>query len=637
MAHRRKPGSHSTMSVPTIEFSLSRLSPDDHQHPDLFAAKTVAMQFLRDFQRHGIHLPAAERKRLVGISDEMLDVGRKFFAGTGTSARPTWVSKKEAGRLGSGFACSLEYDQMDERAELDPCDWAAHTLLQQHPEEEVRRRIWLSQRQSSSEQIGLLETLLKLRHQFARLTGKANWAEVVLEDKMAGSPENVMAFLDGLSAQNKPLALQELASLITNLPSHPHQTIIHPWDREYYLHLSATTKSKRRTVSSSNNLSSYFSVGSCLEGLSRLFSTLYGISFQVETPEGPDEVWDSSVVKLGVIDEEEGRLGTIYCDLFQREGKPAGAAHYTIRCSRRTDLDQDMLDLDFFHQQPLDHPIIDHIFPDPALSEPLHTPVTTIPGKPGTYQRPIVVFSCSFDPPDPVTRQPSLLAWSDVETLFHEMGHAIHWTRCATDYVELPSILMEHICRSAEVLELYARHYVDDRPLGYERFEGELWEMEGGSQAVGSQGQIVLAALDQHLHSEPGAQTGFDSTAVYAEVSARYAVPWSPSQGVQEDQWQARFGHLYGYGASYYAYLFDRVIAKHIWRSLQLSSAALQTPLISRHNGLRIKNHLLVHGGSKDPWLCLAHFFQNIGTQPLQPLRAGGKSALQSVAKWGLL
>jgi len=412
----------------TIEFSLSRLSPEDHQHPDLFAAKTVAMQFLRDFQRHGIHLAAGERKRLVAISDEMLDVGRQFFAGTGMSGRPTWVSRQEAGRLGTGFACSLEYDHMHERAELDPYDWAAHTLLQQHPEECVRRRIWLSQRQSSSHQIALLEGLLKLRHQFARLTGKANWAEVVLEDKMAASPENVMAFLDGLSAENKPLALQELASLTSLLPSsssHPHPSIIHPWDRDYYVHLAAAKSSRRRT-STSNNLSSYFSVGSCLEGLSRLFSTLYGISFQVETPEGPDEVWDSSVVKLGVIDEEEGRLGTIYCDLFQREGKPAGAAHYTLRCSRRTDLDHDMLDWDFFHHQPLDQPIIDHIFPDPALSEPLHTPVTTIPGKPGSYQRPIVVFSCSFEPPDPVSRQPSLLAWPDVETLFHEMGHAIH-------------------------------------------------------------------------------------------------------------------------------------------------------------------------------------------------------------------
>jgi len=134
-----------------------------------------------------------------------------------------------------------------------------------------------------------------------------------------------------------------------------------------------------------------------------LFSTLYEISFQVEMTEKPDEVWALLVAKRGVIDEEEGRLGTIYCDLFQREGKPAGATNYTHRCCRHHQPGPRHADWDFFHQQPLDQSIINHILPNPALSEPLHTPVNTIPAKPGSYQRRIVVFSCSLKSPDPVS------------------------------------------------------------------------------------------------------------------------------------------------------------------------------------------------------------------------------------------
>ncbi|KAH9456512.1 hypothetical protein Pst134EB_012709 [Puccinia striiformis f. sp. tritici] len=628
-----------------LEFSLSRLSPIEQDHPDLFAAKTVGLQFLRDFQRHGIHLQTKEREKLVDLSDEMLSVGRMFFAGTNDNPTPTWITKNEAKQLGNGFVSDLEFNH-NQRSEIDPSDWHAHTLLRQHPDPSVRKRIWFSQRNSTDDQIELLENLLKLRYQFARLTGKNNWADVALEDKMIGNQDNVMAFLNGLDSETRPIALNELKLL-----QNSSQDNLNPWDRDYYAH--SFTSNRTRDQLMTTNLSSYFSVGSCIQGLSQLFSRIYGISFVVESPDNPQELWHESIVKLGVMDEDEGRIGTIYCDLFDRTSKTTGAAHYTVRCSRRTDLDEDHKDFEFAESGlNNDTPIVDHIFPDLANSEPLKVPVTNRNGKPGTYQRPVVVFSCTFDPPDPITRQPSLLAWSDVETLFHEMGHAIHsmigqteyhnvsGTRCPTDFVELPSILMEHFARSSEVLSLFASHHTDpNRKLDVIRFKQHLQTLEF-IKGIETQSQIGLAALDQHFHSDIVAHNPFNSTLEYSKIDHHYSIyPSSTnlgSTGDGEDRWHARFGHLYGYGASYYSYLFDRVIAQKIWSTLFRNSVHhhrrgdSEDGVLSRTNGERIKSSILKWGGSRDPWKCLEDVIQD------GSLADGGIEAVQTVGKWGL-
>ncbi|WAR55016.1 hypothetical protein PtB15_4B634 [Puccinia triticina] len=576
----------------------SALDHPEVNHPDLFAAKTVALQFLRDFQRHGIHLPEDDRRKLVEISDEMLTVGQLFFSGSAGSLEPTWVTRGEAGEIGSGFVAGLDFAGRGGRAALDPSEWPAHMLLRQHPSEAVRRRIWLAQRQAPDAQVALLDGLLRLRYQFARLTGKDSWADIVLEDKMAANARNVTGFLDGLAATTRPIALAELQRLAPGRPA------IAPWDRDFYGHLAASKAQKTGHPA----LPAYFSVGRCLEGLSLLFTRIYGISFHLETPDGPGELWHPSVVKLAVLDDREGRLGTIYCDLFDRPGKSPGAAHYTVRCSRRTDLDQPHLDPSFFHTLDPSTPLLDHIYPHPLPPDPLPSPAAKREGLPGTFQRPIVVFSCSFSPPcahsDSSPGQPSLLAWSDVETLFHEMGHAIHsmvgqtefhnvsGTRCATDWVELPSILMEHFASSAETYH-----------------------------------QVELALLDQRLHSARVARSAFSCTNEHAALERQYAL-FAPQT---EDRWVARFGHLYGYGAAYYAYLFDRVIARKIVARLYDDNGSGPAGMLDRAKGERIKTALLAPGGSRDPWHCLQDLLghDELGFD-------GPASAVMAVTRWGL-
>jgi len=149
-------------------------------------------------------------------------------------------------------------------------------------------------------------------------------------------------------------------------------------------------------------------------GLSRLFQHLYGISLRpAESATG--EVWHTDVHKLEVVDQDKGIIGWIYADLFARKGKASGAAHYTVRCSRRTDDDDRERDgtvsgMEVGIRESQEFEAVKH---------------HRIPNQAGVYQLPLVVLLCEFPRPT-VVHGATVLEWHDVLTLFHEMGHAMH-------------------------------------------------------------------------------------------------------------------------------------------------------------------------------------------------------------------
>lgn len=183
------------------------------------------------------------------------------------------------------------------------------------------------------------------------------------------------------------------------------------WDRDFYA--ARVPNSLFPTPPSQALLSPYFSVGSCIAGLSSLFNALYDIHFEVQQMESGEMWLEGDVQKLAVIDEREGKIGEIYCDLFAREGKPPGAAHFTVRCSRRLDDDEAEGDFPFLAAAE-----------DKVSSFPITSPVYSSALKSGKHQFPVVMLTCEFDRPD--GQRPGLLTWQEVETLFHEMGHAMH-------------------------------------------------------------------------------------------------------------------------------------------------------------------------------------------------------------------
>ena len=508
---------------------------------------------------------------------------------------------------------------------VDPHSWEGRVLARQHPDEDVRRRLTVAAQAAPEEHVEVLDELLRTRARLAALVGRDSWAEVALEDKMARTPGNVLGFLDSLNKHNRPLAQADLRLLqqakaqdVGRLGS----STIQAWDRDYY--------SDRVGLGGSNlpDLSPFFSVGSCFLGLPRLFTALYGIRFEVEDTRA-GEVWDAEVRKLRVVDEDEGVIGTIYCDLFARAGKQAGAAHYTVRCSRRVDDDDAAGDFDSAGFATLEDGRRVHAADVSAGL--IDAPEVRWRGREGVHQEPVIVLVCGFGHEGRATAEKAFLQWHEVETLFHEMGHAIHsmigrteyhnvsGTRCATDFVELPSILMEHFVASPQVLDLFAKHSQTGRTLPRAVLRDLLAERQRFS-ALETSSQIAMAALDQHVHSAQARAPGFSSAALLPAVAEVYhVIPHVPGAA-----WQTQFGHLFGYGATYYSYLFDRSIAARVYARL-----FARDPL-SREQGEVFKQGLLKWGGGRDPWEMVG------GVVGSDAVASGPDEGMREVGRWGI-
>ncbi|KAG8715688.1 Mitochondrial intermediate peptidase [Ceratobasidium sp. 423] len=577
--------------------AIARLSPEEKQ---------VALLFIRDFEKSGIHLPEAQRSQFVTLSDTILSLGRQFLTEAAAPRPDAKVRIQDLTGVPLNVIRSLpSKDIRKGEAWVTPNSWEARMILRYAKDPNVRREVFTASNALIPEYVDTLEALLKSRYELAKLVGSPSYAAMTLGEKMAQDQNSVNEFLHSLASYHRPLVeveLGKLAKIKQDEEGTQKTPEILAWDRDYCITRYASERSSPVAP-----VNSFFSVGTVIQGLSRLFHHIYGMTFRAEDIR-PGEGWDPYVRKLAVIDESEGIVGWIYMDLFARDAKPGGAAHFTVRCSRK------MTDSELAEREVEGLP-------------PLAVDGMQLRGRNGLYQLPVVVLMCDFTvPTDGV---PSLLNWHEVETLFHEMGHAMHsmigrtdyhnvsGTRCATDFVELPSILMEHFAASSPVLATYSRHYSTGLPLDFSNLQAQI-QAQSPVPALETHSQILMAALDQAYHSSSG-----DSLSTTSEL-VKLQKELGGIQVAPNTAWQTQFGHLFGYGASYYSYLFDRAIASQVWKKV-----FARDPL-NREMGERYKREVLRHGGSKDPWHMLAALFDE------PELADGGAKAMKKVGEWGI-
>ncbi|KXJ73337.1 hypothetical protein RP20_CCG016041 [Aedes albopictus] len=230
----------------------------------------------------------------------------------------------------------------------------------------------------------LLSELLKSRHELATTCGFKTYAHRALKASTVETPEMVNEFLQTLNEELKPRAERDFA-LMQKMKNAENrfESPLATWDTPYF----TSTLKKRCLQASASEFSPYFSLGACMEGLNLLMNSLYGISLE-NTEMEPGESWSHDIYKLAVTHESEGLLGHIYCDLFERPGKPNQDCHFTIQGGK--------------------------VMPD------------------GSYQNPIVVVMLNLS--QPRWSGPTLLTPSMVDNLFHEMGHAMHSMLARTEY-----------------------------------------------------------------------------------------------------------------------------------------------------------------------------------------------------------
>ncbi|MED6247195.1 hypothetical protein ATANTOWER_004240 [Ataeniobius toweri] len=506
--------------------------------------KRVAELFMFDFEISGIHLDDKLRKQAVALHVKLLDLNNEFLI---SSHVPNRIAKSAIPEhLQVHFASEGSFIQIGGLHADSPDD-----LLR-----EVAYRIYLY---PNADLMECLEELLKCRYKLAKLVGYDSYGHRALKGTMAKNPETVMSFLQLLTeklSQRTAKDFQMMRDMKKKL--NPRNAELMPWDHPF---LSGVLRAERYNIEPSL-YSPYLSLGACMEGLNNLFSQLYGVSLMSEHP-GAGEMWSDDVRKLAVVHETEGLLGYIYCDFFHRRDKPHQDCHFTIRGGRWCqETDQ--------------------------------------------YQLPVVVLMLSL--PHPTKSAPTLLTPGMMENLFHEMGHAMHsmlgrtryqhvtGTRCATDFAEVPSILMEYFATDYRVISQFARHYETGQPLP-ESMVARLCESKKVCGAADTQLQIFYAVLDQIYHGKPQNRS---TTEILKEMQEKfYGLPYIPNTA-----WQLRFSHLIGYGAKYYSYLMSRAVASMVW-----NQCFVQDPL-NRDMGERYRREMLAHGGAKEPMLMVEGMLQ---------------------------
>ncbi|KGN57283.1 mitochondrial intermediate peptidase, mitochondrial isoform X3 [Cucumis sativus] len=540
----------------------SAVKKAEHEAHLLTREAHMAAHYLRvDFERAGIHLSADKLDRVNQLNIEISQLCQEFKENILIDpgyvdifpplrmpnnlhhlAKPIYRSSESFGSRSSkkenGFRLMTDSDSLS-------------SILQFASDDEVRKMAYVKGNSSPRANLGVLDKLIATRHSLAQILGYRSFAEFAVTPNLASSPAVVMSFLQELSKVVRSRADEEfnqirefkLKKCINKFED------LEPWDEAYY---TSMMKSTAYNLDSSV-IASYFPLSQCIEGLKTLVKSLFGASFY-NIPLAPGESWHPDVLKLSLQHPEEGELGFLYLDLYSRKGKYPGCAHFAIRGGRK-------------------------------VSET-------------EYQLPVVALVCNFSSSN--DRSNVRLNHSELETLFHEFGHALHsllsrteyqhfsGTRVVLDLAETPSNLFEYYASDYRVLKTFAKHYSTGEILP----EKLVKSMKGAKMmfaATELQRQILYALIDQTLFGEK-LTSERDTVSVVADLKRQYT-SWKHVDGTH---WQSQFCHLLTYGAGYYTYLYAKCFAATIWEKL-----CKEDPL-SRETGNALRTKFLQHGGSKE-------------------------------------
>ena len=401
----------------------------------------------------------------------------------------------------------------------------------------------------------LMVKMVALRIEKAKLLGYENPAQMILADKMAGNPETVDSFLASIMAPAVAKAKEEIADMQVFMDEDikagllPAGSKIEPWDWAYY-----TEKvRKAKYALDEEQTKPYFKMENVRQGVFDLTTKLWGLQYE-KLENIP--VYHADVEGFKVTDADGSLIGVILTDYFPRSTKRGGAWM-----------------TNFVNQEIVD----------------------------GVEVRPVIVNVGNFA--KPTADKPSLLTLDQVETLFHEYGHALHGllTQCtyksvsgtsvARDFVELPSQIMENWAFQKEVLASYARHY--------ETGEVIPDELVAKIEAAGTFNQgfmtTELAAasiLDMKWHELTSAE-GLDPMAFEAQACAEMGLIGEIIPRYRSTY----FAHIFsgGYSAGYYSYLWAEVLDKDAFELF------MEKGIFDKETAKSFRENVLEMGGSDEP------------------------------------
>ncbi|WP_332021890.1 M3 family metallopeptidase [Kaistella sp.] len=391
----------------------------------------------------------------------------------------------------------------------------------------------------------LIKEIITLKQEKAQLLGYKNYAEYVLEERMAKSPDQVTSFLNELLEKAKPYAEKEIDELKTLAKADGIEEIQN-YDHAFY----AEKLRKQKFDIDDEELKPYFPLEKVQEAVFGLAKKLFGLDFveSTEIQKYHEEVKTYEIFENGVF------KALLYVDYFPRKGKRAGAWMTSFKNQFR---------------------------------------------KNGENSRPHISVVCNFSKPTSDT--PSLLTFQEVTTLFHEFGHALHGVLADTtypnlsgtsvkwDFVELPSQFLENFCYEPEFLKTFAKHYKSGEVLPDEKIQ-KISDSKNFMEGYQTLRQLGFGLLDMAYHSNAD-KVGDIKTFETEETKATNLYPSNP-----ETAMSTSFSHIFqgGYSAGYYSYKWAEVLDADAFQYFK-ENGIFNPEIAAKYKVL------LSSGGTKDP------------------------------------
>lgn len=517
-------------------------------------------KMVRAFVRAGADLPDEAKSRIEALRVELSSVAQKYANNVLDATNAFELVVTDEAEL-EGLPESARA-QARAAAQAKGVEGWRFTLqipsfqpfMQYSARRELRRRMYeaYSNRASSGEHDNrpLIRRLLELRRELAGVLGFRDWADYTLEESMAGSGDRAIAFEADLTARTRPAWNREIAALREFARDELGMSELEPWDVSF----AAERMRLARFDLDAEALRPYFPLDGVLEGLFEIARRLFGVTVQ---PRELEAVWHPDVRFYDVADENGMRLGGFYTDWFPREDKRGGAWMSGM-----------------------------------ILGGP----------RPHGWEPHLGFVAANVSPPE--GGHPALLTHREVQTVFHEFGHLLHHmlsrveigalggTRVPTDWVELPSQIMENWTWERPALDLFARHWQTGEPIPdalYDRMRAARIHMGAHHQMR----QLSFGTVDLELHVRFDPASGEDPVARAQRVMEDFSL----APHFARDHFITSFAHIFsgGYAAGYYSYLWSEVLEADAFSRFATEG------LFNRETGRAYVEHMLSQGDAEDP------------------------------------
>ena len=531
----------------STDLSLNRAVYDALVAMDISKAdaetKFYVEKTLRQFRLAGVDKDEATRKKIKALNDELVLIGQEF-------ARNIREDKDKVIVNNVAELDGLPQDFIDAHK---PGPDGKITLTIDYPDSipvlnyakngDLRKRMYFAYNNRAFPQnMAVLDKMAAKRYELANLLGFKTWADYITADKMIKTAANASDFITKIVAASTERAKREYQELLARKrKDDPKATQIDRWDSSYYSELV-----KRENYSfDGQKVRPYFPYQKVKQGVLDTSARLFSVSFK-QVKNAP--VWDP-LVECWEIFEGGKLIGRFYLDMHPREGKYNHAAEFNVR--------------------------------------------NGVSGK----QIPEATLVCNLPGAD--ANDPGLMEYDDVVTFFHEFGHLIHtlfaghrkWIgtsgiQTEWDFVEAPSQMLEEWTRDAKTLQTFARHYKTNEPIPADLVAQMNRANEFGKGLhVGA--QMVYARLSLSVYDRPPAEVNTD--ALVKKIYTEY----SPIPFVDGTHMQTAFGHLDGYSAIYYTYMWSLVMAKDMFSRFDRNNLLDPVP------AMLYRKTVLEPGGSK--------------------------------------